>query len=212
MWVSSDEARYPLVDGFPLPLFLRQRDLRDNGGKLPVTYRFRLPRGTSIAGPPYHRRTDDGKGAVSFLYPRGGNSQRIGPFYLRGKVRGEVQVQVRAEGRNAEPQPWLNFTHCPARLPAPFRLKQISASISWMNEHEQGDWPDFESVYARLGFNAVPTFPRAWGTYAVEKGKLNLKALRASADPASLTAEGRRLSVSARPASASSTWSRRSTS
>ena len=160
VWVSSDETRYPLVDGFPLPLFLRQRDLRDNGGKLPVTYRFRLPRGTSIAGPPYYRRTDDGKGAVSFLYPRGGNSQRIGPFYLRGKVRGEVPVQVRAEGRDAEPQPWLNFALCPARLPAPFRLKQISASIGWMNEHEQGDWPDFESVYARLGFNAVPTFPR----------------------------------------------------
>ena len=193
VWVSSDESRYPLVDGFPLPLFLRQRDLRDNGGKLPVTYRFRLPRGTSIAGPPYHQRTDGGKGAVSFLYPRGGNSQRIGPFYLRGKVRGEVQVQVRAEGRNAEPQPWLTFALCPARLPAPFRLKQISASISWMNEHEQGDWPDFESVYARLGFNAVPTFPRAWGTYAVEKGTLDLKTLRSSADPASLTVDGWRL-------------------
>lgn len=193
VWVLSDEPRYPLVAGFPLPLFLRQRDLRAGGAGLAVTYRFRLPGGVTMAGPPAYQRTDDEDGSLAFTCPTGGNSRRIGPFYLRGDVGAETNLSLQAEGADADPQPWVQIALQPDSLPEAFGLRQLSISIGWMIDHHQMRWRDFETVYPRLGFNTVPTFPRGWGIQQVKNGELSLEALRAADDPAALSAEGRRL-------------------
>ncbi len=193
VWVLSDESRYPLASGFPLPLFLRQCDLRGGGETQAVTYRFRLPAGVGLLGPPFYRRTDGEDGSVAFSCPKGGNSRRIGPFYPRGALTADGILSLRAEGEHADPQPWLKIELHPVSLPAPFRLRKLTASIGWMIDHDQMRWPDFETVYSRLGFNTIPTFPRGWGIRQVRDGDLALDELRSSADPAALTEEGRRL-------------------
>lgn len=40
--------------------------------------------------------------------------------------------------------------------------EKLHVSLAWMGEREQRVWPDFFRNYRRLGFNAVPTFPRYW--------------------------------------------------
>ncbi len=39
---------------------------------------------------------------------------------------------------------------------------QLHVSLAWMGEKEQKSWPNFFTNYRKLGFNAVPTFPRYW--------------------------------------------------
>lgn len=192
VWVLSDEPRYPLLADLHLPLWLRQRDLRPNNAKLGVRYEFRLPKGVMLQGPPYYKRTDSTNGAVTLSYPRGGNSNRIGPFFVRGSPGDEGTMQVRAVGDSADPQPWLSITLDPAELPAPFRLKHVLTGIGWMVDREQEQWPDFERVYGRLGFNTVPTFPRAWAAKALQTG-LDVETVQKADDPTALTDKGRRL-------------------
>jgi len=192
VWVLSDEPRYPLLAGVHLPLWLRQRDMRPKNAKLGVRYEFRIPERVALQGPPYYSRTEQADGTVAFRYSRGGSSRRIGPFFVRGRPTGEGTMQLRAVGEQAEPQPWVNIHFYGAQLPAPFRLKRVLAGIGWMVDREQEQWPDFEQVYARLGFNTVPTFPRAWAVQAIKRG-LDIEIVRGADDPSALTEKGRRL-------------------
>lgn len=192
VWVGSDEPAYPVLDTVALPLWLRQRDLRPNNAKLAVRYEFRLPEGVDLTAPPYYGRTDAEAGVLAFRYGRGGNSIRIGPFSIRGTPAGDGAMQIRAVGDTADTQPWVSVRLRPAQLPDPFRLERLSTSIGWMVDRHQRLWPEFEDVYARLGFNTVPTFPRAWARQAL-KGGLDIETVRQAADPASLSDGGRRL-------------------
>ena len=192
VWVLSDEERYPILADAYLPLWLRQRDLRPDNAKLRVRYEFRLPPGVTLQGPPYYRRNESADGTITFSYPRGGNSRRIGPFFVRGRPDGESVMQLRAVGDKADPQPWVSVRFYPAELPPSFRLRRLITSIGWLVDREQEQWPDFERVYARLGFNTVPTFPRGWAARALRTG-LDVEAMRRADDPPSLTEKGRRL-------------------
>ena len=192
VWIRSDEPEYPVLADVSLPLWLRQTDLRPNNAKLAVRYEFRMPEGVLLTAPRYYGRRDAAEGVLAFRYGRGGNSNRIGPFFLQGTPTGDGIMQIRAIGATAEAQRWIKVRLFPAKLPKPFRYKHLSTSIGWMVDREQVLWPEFERVYARLGFNTVPTFPRAWAKQAVQKG-LDIETVRRAADPASLSEGGRRL-------------------
>ena len=192
VWVSVDETRCPLIPGYPLPLFLRRRDLRPDGTRRPTTIRWELPPGVTVSGPAHYPRREPVPGIVIFTTPKGGNSRAVGPFYLAGKLDGEATLRLRAEDATSR-QAWIALRLFAAELPEPFRLRQLTTSVGWMVDGQQMNWPRFEQVYPRLGFNTVPTFPRGWGTHQLESGEVSKDALHAAADPASLTIQGRRL-------------------
>ncbi|MBT3375281.1 MAG: hypothetical protein HN742_23275 [Lentisphaerae bacterium] len=192
VWVRSDEPEYPVVPDVAFPLWLRQTDLRPDNAKLFVRYEFRVPEGVTLTAPPYFGPQKAEPGVLAYRYGRGGNSIRIGPLFIQGIPSGDGVMEIRAIGKNAEAQPWQQVRLRPAELPPPFRLKRLSASIGWMVDRQQALWPDFEVAYARLGFNTVPTFPRAWASRALKEG-LPVETVRQSPDPGSLSEGGRRL-------------------
>lgn len=193
VWIKSPEPVLPLVSGVMLPLWFRQTDFRKNGEKLAVQYRFTLPEGVQLRVPPIYRSQSSG-GEVTVNVPQGGNSNKIGPFFFEqtSSHHSPVTVRYQAIGAKADSQPPLMLTLEPKTLPAPFKLNRLTVSIGWMNDSQRLLWRDFERSYGRLGFNAVPAFPRGWQKEVTDAG-LDLQQIESNDNPAMLTASGRRI-------------------
>lgn len=188
VWIRSPEPTLPLVADVMLPLWFRQTDFRALGEKMAVTYRFVLPPGITLHSPRPYRRQESGD-ALLVTTGRGGNSNKIGPFFFTAATlpAEAVAVQYQALGADAAVQPLQTLWLQPTVLPPPFRLRQLSLSIGWMTDVQRGQWPDFAGSYGRLGFNAVPSFPRGWAREAEAQAN--------AADPGTLTEAGRDLAA-----------------
>lgn len=192
VWIKSPEPVLPVVKGTMLPLWFRQTDFRKSGKKLAVKYNFTLPDGIKLHAPRIYRSKVSGNVVVveSVL---GGNSNKIGPFFFEQTkdLSGPVEVKYHAVGIKADAQPVTSLRLEPKTLPEPFKLNKLTISIGWMTDGQQSTWIDFDDSYGRLGFNTVPGFPRGWSKDA-DKAGFDLRKIEESANPADITAFGRR--------------------
>ena len=193
VWIKSPEPELPVVRGVIMPVWFKQTDFRKNGSKLAVKYRFQLPKGIKMHIPKAYRYKIKGN-VVEVINPKGGTSDKIGPFFFiqTKDLISPVKLKYQAVGVNAKEQPMVSLSLKPEKIPAPFSLKNLTISIGWMIDAQQSDsyWPDFVDSYKRLGFNTIPSFPRSWSKKVTGA---DLKEIESLSDPATATKYGRRL-------------------
>jgi len=162
-------ARWPelgLVRGLTLPQHFRLNDLREPGfdAKVPVEMGLELPaeiefvNAAEVAKPgdvPNHWVVKANKSGAKYVIPalyfrtvkknlKKGAAAKI--YALVGGVKQfETELPVRVEELK-------EFK--------PFEKSEVS--LAWMVDYKQDEWPAFFENYRKLGFNAVPTFPRYW--------------------------------------------------
>lgn len=93
---------------------------------------------------------------IRFLITTNLPSGNVEEAFVYAKWQGGEQEKI--------PVPIEAYTINPIEPP-----KRLHTSIAWMGEDYQQDWPNFFNVYRKLGFNAVPFFPR----YGVKTDWLN---------------------------------------
>lgn len=110
---------------------------------------------------------------LRFVYPLTANKGKFAlpvlyfsvPEKAQSAANGEaetfppVRVYARCDGK---PQFQTSLPVRVETLPAFEPFREIHVSLAWMGEKEQRQWPNFFENYRKLGFNAVPTFPRYW--------------------------------------------------
>jgi len=154
-----------------VPNFLMIKDMRTSEQrKSELFLNIEAPEGLVLSKPipsnVVHFVRKDGEKCIKIKIPvqrRPWSSQQIQPLFLRvDQPFSNIQKAVfYTESGDLEPIRISLPIYC-IRFPQFQPFKQLHVSLAWMGERDELEWPNFLSIWNKLGFNAISTFPRFW--------------------------------------------------
>src|SRR5690606_15471178 len=147
-----------------------QDNSRLNLTKNKAEFRVQLPRGLRIlpqSTPKFQEIASENVDGSTYLFGYDGKNRNgtIGPLWIEkvedAAISADAQIVITGI-LNGKDSHTIKYPVRLIEIPEVPKIESLDVSLSWMVDAIQHNWPNALRDFRKMGFNYIPTFPRAF--------------------------------------------------